>query len=76
MNETRSEHMRWCKQRALVYADRGDLVGALASMASDVTKHEETNTEATTLLLAMIGPTYVVHGDATGMRRFIEGFAE
>lgn len=32
--ESRAEHLAWCKQRALEYADRGDIAGALASMGS------------------------------------------
>ena len=39
---TRSEHMAWCKQRALEYANAGDTQNALASMFSDLSKHPET----------------------------------
>ncbi len=39
---TRSEHIEWCKKRALEYADKGELLTALASMASDLNKHPET----------------------------------
>ena len=39
----RQEHLDWCKQRALEYVDRNDLTNAFASMASDISKHEETN---------------------------------
>ena len=39
---TRQEHLEWCKKRALEYCDMGDLQGAFASMASDLSKHEET----------------------------------
>lgn len=68
-------HMDWCKQRALVYVDRGDLVGALASFASDVRKDESTSTKAVSVLIATVGMPCAVAGDATEMRRFIEGFA-
>jgi hypothetical protein len=73
MDETRAEHMAWCKK--LAYVDQGDLVNALASMASDVRKHPETDTEATTALLATLGPLCVMKNDTAGMRRLIEGFA-
>ncbi len=38
----RSEHVQWCKDRAIGYADNGDIPGAMASMASDLNKHPET----------------------------------
>jgi hypothetical protein len=39
---TRTEHLAWCKQRALEYVDVGDIQGAFSSMASDMNKHPET----------------------------------
>jgi hypothetical protein len=33
---TREEHLAWAKTRALEYANRGDLVNAVASMGSDL----------------------------------------
>lgn len=39
----RSEHLQWCKDRALEYVNTGDLKNAFASFQSDMTKHEETN---------------------------------
>lgn len=71
---TRTEHMQWCKERALALVDDGDLVGALASMASDVRKHPDTAGNPTlTMLLTLVGPQHL--GDPLSMRRFIEGFA-
>ena len=40
---TRSEHLAWCKERALIYCDQGDINNAFASMASDLEKHPETS---------------------------------
>ena len=71
---TREEHIAWCKERALVYVDRGDLVSALASMTSDMRKHPENDTRAVTVLLALDGVRCVTSNDAAGMRRLIEGF--
>ena len=51
---TRSEHMQWAKDRALEYVKSGDLQGAFASMASDVTKHPETQHHAQTNQLGMM----------------------
>jgi len=39
---TRAEHLAWCKERALEYANAGDLTSSMASMLSDLRKHTET----------------------------------
>ena len=39
---SRAEHLAWCKQRALEYADLGDVATAHASLASDMSKHPGT----------------------------------
>jgi hypothetical protein len=70
----RDEHMAWAKQRALEYVERGDLQNALASMASDLRKHPDTDTHAAAFLLSAEGIRCVMAGDTTGMRRLIEGF--
>lgn len=70
---TRTEHMEWCKKRALEYVDRGDLTNAFASMSSDLTKHPETEKHAGIELgmgLMMIGDL----DTQEKMRKFIEGF--
>lgn len=38
---SREEHLCWAKERALQYVEAGDLGNAIASMLSDLTKHEE-----------------------------------
>jgi len=38
----RSEHLKWCKERANECVDRGDLTDAFASFQSDMKKHPET----------------------------------
>lgn len=68
---TRAEHLRWCKDRALVYINHGDLNSAFASMGSDLGKHSET---APSQQLMPLGMRYVLDNDANGLRRFIEGF--
>ena len=40
---TRQEHLEWCKQRALEYAEANDLTNAFASFQSDMSKHTETS---------------------------------
>jgi len=71
---TRTEHLAWCKQRALEYVERGDLVNAMASFGSDMRQHPETDTDTVTVLLGMEGTRCVMNADAAGMRRLIEGF--
>jgi hypothetical protein len=75
MNDTtRAEHLAWCKQRALAYLDAGEPVrDALASMFSDLRKHDETTGHPAVELGAML----LLGGHLstpTEVRRFIEGF--
>jgi len=56
-----------------MYAERGDMVNAVASMCSDLRKHPETENHAGAQLMVML----VAGGqlDSPGeMRKFIEGF--
>lgn len=70
---TRAEHLAWCKQRALVYADLGDVSQAMASLGSDLNKHPETRNHAAMELMMMLAVNG--HLDAPGeLRKFIEGF--
>ena len=70
--DDRAEHLAWCKKRALAYVDQGDLHNALASLTSDLGKHEWTVDHDAIMLgmmLAMGG-----HLDtAPKMREWIEG---
>jgi hypothetical protein len=72
---TRAEHIRWCKERAREYLNAGDLQQAIASMMSDLGKHEDTANLAS-LPLGLFelmkpgGPT------VQGTRAYIEGFTE
>ena len=70
---TRQEHLDFCKQRARVYLDKRDILNAVTSMLSDLSKHPETknSSEGT---LAMLGIMTIQQGDLEGARRFIEGF--
>jgi hypothetical protein len=70
---TRAEHLAWCKQRALEYADRGDMANAIASMTSDLGKHPDTRGHSGVELMAMMAVTGQF--DRPGrLREFIEGF--
>ncbi len=69
---TRAEHLAWCKQRALEYADRGDVSQAIASMTSDLGKHPETEDHGGILLMTMMAMSG--HLKTPGeVREFIDG---
>jgi hypothetical protein len=70
---TRSEHVAWCKERALKYLEVGDVTNAWASMASDLQGHSETKSHPA----LQIGTMMVFGGKLKSveeMRKFIEGF--
>jgi hypothetical protein len=69
---TRDEHLEWCKRRAREYLDRGDVTNAIASMGSDLMKHEELKNISAAMM--PIGLLYIVEHDLDGARRWIEGF--
>lgn len=69
---TRQEHLDWCKKRALEYVNAGDLQQAVASMLSDISKHDETQDK--TGILGALGIHELTNGTPESIRRFIEGF--
>ena len=69
---TRQEHLDWCKKRALEYLDKGDVSNAIASMLSDLGKHEETAPAGKSM--AMVGMFAAMKQDHALARDFIEGF--
>ena len=69
----RTEHLQWCKDRALEYVRSGDLTNAIASFQSDMRKHAETASHSGLELMAMMR----FGGDlstTTEVEKFIEGF--
>lgn len=73
MEPNRSEHLAWCKKRALEYVDAGDTEQAFASMGSDLNKHPDTRGHVGISL----GVTLMMAGKLNSpaeMRKFIEGF--
>ena len=63
-----------CKRRACVYLDNGDLKQAVASMASEITRHGWTPGSWGYAALVSEGLCYALHDDAEGVRRWIDGF--
>jgi hypothetical protein len=70
---TRDEHLAWCKRRALEYVNAGDLTHAVASMASDLKTHPDTDNPALNGLI-MIAMMYVMDADKAAVKRWVEGF--
>jgi hypothetical protein len=75
---TRDEHLQWCKKRALEYLQPGPYFSideAIASMASDLGKHEETrqHLQITVPLMFQLRVSGNLN-TAAEVRKFIEGF--
>lgn len=71
--DPRTEHLAWCKIRALEYVDTGKLQNAFTSFASDMQKHEATCDHPALELGTML--LFNGHLNTTDeMRRWIEGF--
>jgi hypothetical protein len=69
----RAGHLRWAKDRALEYADRGEMADAMASLGSDLNKHPETKGHGGVELMMMMATAGQF--DRPGeLRKFIEGF--
>jgi hypothetical protein len=67
-------HLAWCVERAMEYANRGDMPHAWASFASDVNKHDGTRYIGTHdfLGMAMFSGLY---DHPEEFRKFISGWA-
>lgn len=69
---TRAEHIAWAKQRALEELDAtGFTSNAVASITSDLTKHDETR--ATAAAIGQDGLKAALTGGPAAVRRWIEG---
>jgi hypothetical protein len=64
---TRAEHLRWCKDRALEYADRGETGPALSSLMQDLALHSET--ESSCSVVAELGMRLAMTGQLDRARR-------
>ena len=77
---TRAEHLAWAKGRALAYLDIGDTSQAVASMVSDMRKHEGSDEVGDETLAEHPGlePRWValvaMSGNPREVRNWIEGF--
>jgi len=72
---TRAEHLRWAKDRALEYADRGEMGSAISSLMQDLAAHPETGASCDVVINLMMPLAMIGDFDRPGeLRRFIEGF--
>jgi hypothetical protein len=70
---TREEHLAWCKQRAHAYLDHGYIKNAVASMMSDMQKHEETKLSLWSPL-SVLGIFAAMSNNYEEARRYIDDF--
>lgn len=68
---TRVEHMAWCKERAIDYLDRGEITNAIASMVSDLGKHDETARSRAVAVMTLLA---IDSRDREQVRKWIDGF--
>lgn len=73
MKTTRQDHVKWCKERALEYCKAGDINQALASMGSDLDKHDETRGHPA-MQLGLIQLMGGMISTPEQMEKFINGF--
>ncbi len=69
---TRQEHLQWCKDRAMEYVEKGDYQNAVASMLSDLGKHDDTKKSAETC--GMLGIMTLMNPSRDSVAKFIQGF--
>ena len=75
MAETRAEHLKWAKDRALEYADQGDTASAMSSLMQDLSLHSETAASAVIVPELMMPLAMMGEFEKPGeLRKFIEGF--
>jgi len=70
--ETREQFLGWAKKRAIEYVDRGDLIGAVASLCSDLRKRDDCYGPGVAGALAF--GVFEIDRGPLAIRRWIEGF--
>lgn len=75
---TKDEHLAWCKERALEFADVGDGPRCTSSMLSDIMKHEETSRSFEVGVRAAVAelgyPDSLASATPAQLRHWVEGF--
>ena len=73
---TREEHLKFCKDRAMEYVNKGNLLEGVTSMMSDLGQHPETAESAggALAMLGLMACQQAQSGDREGVVRYIQGF--
>ena len=71
---TRAEHLAWAKRRALEYVDAGEIVNAVASMTSDLRKHDKLADHPAIPMGTMLLMSHSALHSSGQVRKWIEGF--
>ena len=73
---TREQPLKWCKDRAMEYVNKNDLLNGVTSMMSDLGKHPETAKSAggALAMLGLLAMQQAQSGDRDGVVRYIQGF--
>jgi len=69
---TRDEHLEWAKARAREYLDAGDALNAVASILSDLSKHEAW--QESPQVFGIMTASLLIDPSVANARRIIEGF--
>jgi len=70
---TRTDHLKWCKERAVAALKSDGIPGAWASMVSDMSKHAETQNH----VALELGNMMLMSGQwktPADVEKFIDGF--
>lgn len=70
---TRSEHLQWCKDRAIEYIHSGDIQQGITSMMSNLSKHPDTKNHIG-IEIAMGLMMIRTLNNRTAAEKFINGF--
>lgn len=73
LNVERSEHLQWCKDRAMEYINDNNVTDGIASFISDMSKHPETEGHSALTLMSQL--MFSGHlNTASEAGKFIQGF--
>lgn len=72
--ETREQYVQWCKDRAMEYVERGDLLEGVTSMMSDMDKRDDTKLKGALGALGIHAAMQAQQGNRDMVERFILGF--
>lgn len=72
--ETRADYLQWCKDRAMEYVRRGELLEGVTSMMSDMEKRDDTKLGPALSGLGIQAALQATQGNRDMVERYILGF--